>query len=71
MVTLQEVKQYLRVDFEDDDPLLLSLISTAKQLVMDVGTVLDGRKAVREKLIDSLGGISDALGWLYREIEGK
>ena len=41
------------------------------ELVMDVGTVLDGRKAVREKLIDSLGGISDALGWLYREIEGK
>lgn len=37
MVTLQEVKQYLRIDFEDDDTLLLSLISTAKQLVMDVG----------------------------------
>ncbi|WP_277228575.1 head-tail connector protein [Ruminococcus callidus] len=37
MVTLQEVKQYLRIDFEDDDPLLLSLIFTAKQLVMDVG----------------------------------
>ena len=39
------------------------------ELVMDVGTVLDGRKAVREKLIDQLGGISDALAWLYREIE--
>ena len=37
MVTLQEIKQYLRIDFEDDDTLLLSLISTAKQLVMDVG----------------------------------
>ena len=41
------------------------------ELVMDVGTVLDGRKAVREKLIDELGGLSDALAWLYREIEGK
>ena len=39
------------------------------ELVMDVGTVLDGRKAVREKLIDQLGGISDALEWLYQEIE--
>ena len=39
------------------------------ELVMDVGTVLDGRKAVREKLIDQLGGISDALDWLYKEIE--
>ena len=39
------------------------------ELVMDVGTVLDGRKAVREKLNDQLGGISDALEWLYQEIE--
>ena len=39
------------------------------ELVMDVGTVLDGRKAVREKLIEQLGGISDALEWLYQEIE--
>ena len=39
------------------------------ELVMDVGTVLDGRKAVREKLIDQVGGISDALEWLYQEIE--
>ena len=39
------------------------------ELVMDVGTVLDGRRAVREKLIDQLGGVSDALEWLYREIE--
>ena len=44
------------------------MLRTGK-LVMDVGTVLDGRKAVREKLIDQLGGISDALEWLYQEIE--
>ena len=34
-----------------------------------LGTVLDGRRAVKEKLIDELGGLSDALAWLYREIE--
>lgn len=39
------------------------------ELVMDVGTTLDGRHAVEEKLIDELGGLSDALAWLYREIE--
>ncbi len=39
------------------------------ELVMDVGTVLDGRKAVKEKLIDQLGGVADALDWLYKEIE--
>ena len=45
------------------------LMLRTEELVMDVGTVLDGRKAVREKLIDQLGGISDALEWLYQEIE--
>ena len=39
------------------------------ELVMDMGTVLDGRRAVKEKLIDELGGLSDALAWLYGEIE--
>ena len=39
------------------------------ELVMDMGTVLDGRRAVKEKLIDELGGLSDALAWLYEEIE--
>lgn len=41
------------------------------ELVMDMGTVLDGRRAVKEKLIDELGGVSDALSWLYQEIEGR
>ena len=47
----------------------IELMLRTGELVMDVGTVLDGRKAVREKLIDQLGGISDALEWLYQEIE--
>ena len=51
MVTLQEVKQYLRVDFEDDDPLLLSLIFTAKQLVMDVGRMDETQLAENEDVV--------------------
>ena len=51
MVTLQEVKQYLRIDFEDDDPLLLSLISTAKQLVMDVGRMDEIQLAENEDVV--------------------
>ena len=51
MVTLQEVKQYLRIDFEDDDPLLLSLISTAKQLVMDVGRMDEERFSENEDVV--------------------
>jgi ATP-dependent protease ClpP protease subunit len=39
------------------------------ELVMDVGTTLDGPRAVRERLIDELGGLSEAMDWLYAEIE--
>ena len=51
MVTLQEVKQYLRIDFEDDDTLLLSLISTAKQLIMDVGRMDEERFSENEDVV--------------------
>lgn len=39
------------------------------ELVMDVGTVLDGADAVEEGLIDSLGNLSDAIDCLYRMID--
>ena len=41
------------------------LMTATGELVMDVGTVLDGEAAVKEGLIDSLGGLSDALDCLY------
>lgn len=41
------------------------------ELVMDVGTVLNGDAAVKEGLIDSIGSLSDALCWLYNEIENR
>lgn len=40
-------------------------------LVKDVGTMLDGREAVKEGLIDQVGGISEALGKLYELIREK
>lgn len=39
------------------------------QLIMDVGTVLDGNRAVKEGLIDQIGYLSDALEFLYTSIE--
>lgn len=36
LVSLEEMKQYLRVDFEDDDLLIAGLISSAEALCMDV-----------------------------------
>lgn len=45
------------------------LMMNKDELVMDVGTVLDGQSAVDEGLIDSLGGISDVIESLYQMIE--
>lgn len=35
-VTLEEMKQYLRVDYEDDDQLIADFITSAEQLCRDV-----------------------------------
>lgn len=39
------------------------------QLVKDVGTMLEGEEAVREGLIEEVGGRKDALGKLHQLIE--
>lgn len=41
------------------------------ELVMDVGSVVDGETAVSEGLIDNLGGLSAAIDCLYNLIETK
>lgn len=45
------------------------LMMNKDELVMDVGTVLDGEAAVREGLIDELGGLSRVVEKLYELIE--
>lgn len=45
------------------------LATNTSELVMDIGTILDGQNAVDEGLIDSLGTLSDALDCLYDMIE--
>ena len=47
------------------------LMHNTGELVMDMGTVLNGEQAVQEGLIDALGGLGDALGYLYEEIEKR
>lgn len=50
---------------------LEELMLDTTQLVKDVGTMLEGEEAVREGLIDEVGGIREALGRLYEMIEEK
>ncbi len=48
-----------------------ALMMKTGELVMDVGTVLDGEGAVKCGLMDELGGLSDALGYLNDKIESE
>ena len=44
-----------------------ALINATGELTQDVGSVLYGEQAVREGLIDELGGLDRALAWLRKE----
>lgn len=46
----------------------LELMMATDELANDTGSVLYGEEAVNCGLIDSLGGLSDALAWLHGEI---
>lgn len=48
---------------------LRRLMMNTEELVLDVGSVVEGSKAVEIGLIDELGGLSDAMQCLYDMIE--
>jgi ATP-dependent protease ClpP protease subunit len=47
----------------------VKMMMNTSELVTDIGTVLDGEQAVKEGLIDHLGGLHDAIERLYLLIE--
>ncbi len=51
------------------DSAFRELMMKTGELIMDVGTVLDGEGAVKSGLIDEMGGLSDALDFLNVTIE--
>lgn len=50
---------------------LEELMLDTTQLVKDVGTMLEGREAVKEGLIDEVGGMKEALSKLYEMIDER
>ncbi|HCW79693.1 MAG TPA: peptidase S14 [Ruminococcaceae bacterium] len=50
---------------------LNELSMNTQELVLDIGSVLDGNQAVQEGLIDSLGSLSDAISCLYQIIDAN
>lgn len=63
MITLKEAKNYLRVDYEEDDKLIQNLLSTSKRFVMDVGRMSEEDFSVNEDTVRT--AVLFALGYLY------
>ena len=63
MITLQEAKNYLRVDHSEDDKLIQELLLTAKKLCMDVGRTDEEQLAENEDTVRT--AMLFALGYLY------
>ena len=52
-----------------DQKRIEDLMLNPTQLVKDVGTLVEGKEAVKEGLIDEVGGMSDAIGKLHEMID--
>ncbi|MEG1243849.1 MAG: ATP-dependent Clp protease proteolytic subunit, partial [Oscillospiraceae bacterium] len=65
----ERIIKFITKNSKMDPDRFRQLMLKTGELVMDVGTVLEGEKAVEEGLIDSIGSLSDALTCLYDMIE--
>ena len=63
MITLKEAKNYLRVDYDEDDRLIQNLLLTAKNLVVDVGRMDEDAFIQDEDTVRT--AMLFALGYLY------
>ena len=50
---------------------LVGLMLKTGELAADVGSVIYGEQAVKDGLIDCLGGLADALNYLHGEIQAN
>lgn len=48
IITLDEIKNYLHIDYDDDDVLLENLITSSQQLCMDVARISDEESFEKE-----------------------
>ena len=65
----ERILQFVTANSNISKEKFTQLMLNTGQLVMDVGTVLNGNQAVEEGLIDQIGYLSDALEFLYSSIE--
>lgn len=67
--TQDRITRFLAAHSKISQKRLEELMLNPTELVKDVGTLLEGEDAVREGLIDAVGGLSDALNKLHEMIE--
>ena len=67
----QRVLRFIVNNSKISNKRLTQLMTDTSKLVQDVGTILIGEEAVKEGLIDEVGGLSEALEKLYTMIEAK
>lgn len=67
IVTVKEMRNYLRVDFEDDDRLLSDLIEQGQKICMDVARIED--VDVFEKQVGARLAVMYAVAYLYEHRE--
>lgn len=65
----KRIDRFITANSRISEKRLHELMLATGEIVMDVGTVIDGETAVECGLIDRLGGLSDALEWLDKQIE--
>ena len=64
MITLDEAKKYLRVDFDDEDDFINNLIDTAETLVKDTARVDELSDDTAERI-----AVLYAIGYLFEHRE--
>ena len=67
VVTLKEMKNYLRVDFDDDDVLLSNIMDSAQQLCMNVARIEDEDAFEEEPIAKT--AVLYAVAYLYEHRE--
>lgn len=67
LITLDEIKNYLRVDFDDDDELLTAFLASGQQLCMDVARIKD--VAVFEAEPNARIAVMYAVAYMYEHRE--
>ena len=67
IVTLEEMKQYLRVDYEDEDSLIETLLKVAQQMCMDVMRTEDAEEF--SKAENAKAAVMYSTAYLYEHRE--